>query len=225
MTNLRAKFNHNTRYAGTTQTGLAKLRADPGGVLILRELEHNNGAIRAVTNSGEALSFDDIARKLDTPPDVHYRMRSYELNLPGYVLQGRLAQHAFLDSIAPFTTNTISRLDLPMVQVHTEGLLQPDVRRQLAGFEITFPENRFPSISLREMVNMADGYDESRNRLSLLPENRPLRPFAAARAALNARACAGHGLYRQSARFRVNSLGPVTGSNPGRSSATSGDPS
>jgi Sugar-transfer associated ATP-grasp len=52
-------------------------------------------------------TYDDIAAKLDTPPDVHYRMRSYQLDLPGYVLQARLKQHAFLDAIAPYTTNTI----------------------------------------------------------------------------------------------------------------------
>jgi hypothetical protein len=40
--------------------------------------------------------------------------------------------------------------DLPMVQVHTEGLLQPDVRQQLASFGITFPESTLPPISLRE---------------------------------------------------------------------------
>jgi hypothetical protein len=40
--------------------------------------------------------------------------------------------------------------DLPMVQVHTNGLLQPDVRRQLAGFGIVFPEGKLPPISLRE---------------------------------------------------------------------------
>jgi hypothetical protein len=40
--------------------------------------------------------------------------------------------------------------DLPMVQVHTEGLLQPDVRQQLASFGITFPDNTLPPISLRE---------------------------------------------------------------------------
>jgi hypothetical protein len=236
------------------------------GVLVLSELQHGNGTMKAVTNNGEVLSFDDIARKLDTPPDVHYRMRSYEMNLPGYVLQARLHQHPFLNNIAPYTTNTIrvvtfrdraneihvhfsilrvgrrgnmadnwdrggisialdptsgvlgkgvlkpkygtqwveahpdtgvrfvglqmpfwndvldlcSRAaqvtpnlrsigwdialtpdgpvivegnpdwDLPMVQVHTEGLLQPDVRQQLASFGITFPDNTLPPISLRE---------------------------------------------------------------------------
>jgi hypothetical protein len=37
-----------------------------------------------------------------------------------------------------------------MVQVHTDGLLQPDVRRQLASFGIKFPAGALPPISLRE---------------------------------------------------------------------------
>jgi len=37
--------------------------------------------------------------------------------------------------------------DLPMVQVHTRGLLQPEVRKQLARFGITYPENTLPRIS------------------------------------------------------------------------------
>jgi len=232
------------------------------GVLVFSELQHANGVIKAVTNNGEVLCFDDIARKLETPPNVRYRMR----NLPGYVLQTKLHQHPFLTSIAPHTTNTIrvvtfldadnkvhvhfsvlrvGRLggtvdnwdrggisialdptsgvlgkgvlkpkyggqrfevhpdtgvsfvglqmpfwkdvldlcsraaqvtpglrsvgwdvaltadgpvivegnpdwDLPMVQVHTEGLLQPDVRQQLEGFGITFPENTLPPINPRD---------------------------------------------------------------------------
>jgi hypothetical protein len=236
------------------------------GVMVLTELQYANGDISAVSNEGRVLGFDEIAAKLDTPPDVHYRMRTYELDLPGYVLQARLKQHPFLDGIAPFTLNTIRVVtlldldqkvhvhfsilrigrrgssadnwdrggisvaldpgcgvlgrgvlkpkygsqrvevhpdtgtrfsglqmpfwkevldlctraarvtpnlrsvgwdialtpegpvivegnpdwDLPMVQVHTNGLLQPDVRRQLAGFGIVFPEGKLPPISLRE---------------------------------------------------------------------------
>jgi hypothetical protein len=236
------------------------------GVMILAELQYGNGTVTALTSNGQALSFDEIAGKLDTPPDVHYRMRTYQLDLPGYVLQARLKQHPFLNAIAPYTTNTVrvvtfldadnevhvhfsivrvgrqgstadnwdrggisiavdpatgvlgrgvlkpkygsqrvethpdtgvrfaglqmpfwkkvldlcSRAarvtpnlrsvgwdvaltpdgpvivegnpdwDLPMVQVHTNGLLQPDVRRQLASFGITFPEGRLPPISFRE---------------------------------------------------------------------------
>jgi len=236
------------------------------GVTILPELRYANGIISAVTSGGDIVSFDDIAQKLDTPPGVHYRMRSYELNLPGYVLQAKLQQHPFLDRIGPYTTNTIrvvtfldadnevhvhfsilrvgrrgsiadnwdrggisiaidprtgvlgsgvlkpkygarrieahpdngvrfaglqlpfwsevlelccraARIcpnlrsvgwdvalrnngpvfvegnpdwDLPMVQVHTDGLLQPEVRRQLAPFGITFPVNTLPPISVRE---------------------------------------------------------------------------
>jgi Sugar-transfer associated ATP-grasp len=247
------------------------------GVMILSELQYGNGTVSAMTNSGEVLAFDDIAGKLDTPPDVHYRMRNYELNLPGYVLQARLKQHPFLHAIAPYTTNTIrvvtfldadgkvhvhfsilrvgrrgstadnwdrggisialdpasgvlgkgvlkpkygsqrveshpdsgvrfaglqmpfwkevldlcsraARIipnlrsvgwdvaltpdgpvivegnpdwDLPMVQVHTHGLLQPDVRRQLASFGIHFPEGTLPPISLREWSTWLT---DSRNR-------------------------------------------------------------
>jgi Sugar-transfer associated ATP-grasp len=236
------------------------------GVMILGELQYGNGTVTAVTSNGQALSFDEIAGKLDTPPAVHYRMRSYQLDLPGYLLQARLNQHPFLNAIAPYTTNTVrvvtfldadnevhvhfsivrvgrqgstadnwdrggisiavdpatgvlgrgvlkpkygsqrveshpdtgvrfaglqmpfwkevldlcSRAarvtpnlrsvgwdvaltpdgpviiegnpdwDLPMVQVHTDGLLQPEVRRQLASFGIEFPEGTLPPISLRE---------------------------------------------------------------------------
>lgn len=236
------------------------------GLMILSELQYGADGITAVTSGGEVLSFDDIAAKLDSPADVHYRMRNYELHLPGYIIQSRLQQHPFLNSIAPYTTNTVrivtlldadnnvrvhfsilragrrgsaadnwdrggisiaidpvsgvlgkgvlkpkygsrrveahpdsgvrfaglqmpfwnevldlcSRAarvtpnlrsvgwdvaitsdgpvlvegnpdwDLPMVQVHTDGLLQPHVRRQLAGFGITFPEHTLPPISLRE---------------------------------------------------------------------------
>jgi Sugar-transfer associated ATP-grasp len=236
------------------------------GLMILSELQYGQDTIAAVTSGGEVLSFDDIAAKLDTPAGVHFRMRSYELHLPGYILQARLQQHPFLNNIAPYTINTVrivtlldadnkvrvhfsilrvgrrgsaadnwdrggisiaidpvsgslgtgvlkpkygsrwidthpdsgvrfvglqlpfwsevlqlcSRAarvlpnlrsvgwdvaitpdgpvllegnpdwDLPMVQVHTDGLLQPDVRQQLAGFGITFPEHTLPPISLRE---------------------------------------------------------------------------
>ena len=51
--------------------------------------------------------------------------------------------------------------DLPMVQVHTDGLLQPDVRRQLASFGIQFPEGTLPPISLREWSTWLT---DSRNR-------------------------------------------------------------
>jgi hypothetical protein len=236
------------------------------GLMILSELRYGPDGIAAVTSGGEVLGFDDIATKLDTPAGVHFRMRRYQLSLPGYILQARLQQHPFLNEIAPYTTNTVrivtlldaddtvrmhfsilrvgrrgsaadnwdrggisiaidpasgslgkgvlkpkygsrwidthpdtgvrfaglrlpfwnevlqlcSRAarvvpnlrsvgwdvaitpegpvlvegnpdwDLPMVQVHTDGLLQPDVRRQLAGFGITFPEHTLPPISLRE---------------------------------------------------------------------------
>lgn len=36
--------------------------------------------------------------------------------------------------------------DLPMVQVHTDGFLQPAIREQLSHFGLTFPENSLPSV-------------------------------------------------------------------------------
>jgi len=39
--------------------------------------------------------------------------------------------------------------DLAMVQVHTDGLLQPDVRAKLAHFGLTYPEGKLPPISVR----------------------------------------------------------------------------
>ena len=60
--------------------------------------------------------------------------------------------------------------DLPMVQVHTRGLLQPDVRKQLAEFGLSFPEGRLPPISLRK-------WSERRmdKRLSRGEPSRPMR--------------------------------------------------
>ena len=40
--------------------------------------------------------------------------------------------------------------DLAMVQVHTDGYLQPTVRQQLAHFGLTFPEDQLPPVSLRD---------------------------------------------------------------------------
>jgi hypothetical protein len=37
-----------------------------------------------------------------------------------------------------------------MVQVHTRGLLQPHVRKQLADFGLSFPERTLPPISVRK---------------------------------------------------------------------------
>jgi hypothetical protein len=235
------------------------------GILILSEMRYESGGISAVTNTGRTLRFEEIAAKLDTPPNVVFQMTNYRLALPGYVLQVKVPQHPFLIRIAPHTTNTLrvvtfldrsnevhvqftilragrrgntadnweqggvsiavdratgvlgrgvlkpkyggtwmerhpdsgvtfsglelpywgevldlcSRAakaspglrtvgwdvaitpdgpvliegnpdwDLPMVQVHTRGLLQPDVREQLADFGLRFPERTLPPISLR----------------------------------------------------------------------------
>lgn len=40
--------------------------------------------------------------------------------------------------------------DLAMVQVHTHGLLQPDVRQKLAEFGLQFPEGELPPFSVRQ---------------------------------------------------------------------------
>ncbi len=236
------------------------------GLLILNEIRYEGGVITAVTNTGHVLSFDDIAKKLDTIPNVRYRTANYELNLPGYILQAKLQQHDVLNAIAPYTTHTMRLItfldcnnkvhvhfavlrigrrgnaadnwdkggisvaldrntgvlgrgvikpkfgggwvethpdsgvaftglqmpfwdevkemcsraaqatpslrtvgwdvaltpsgpvliegnpdwDLPMVQVHTRGLLNPEVREQLAQFGLTFPQEKLPSISAHE---------------------------------------------------------------------------
>lgn len=77
------------------------------GLLILTELRYERGGITAVTNDGHVLSFDDIALRVDTPPNVGYQMRDYTLDLPGYLIQAKLQQHEFLNNIAPYTLNTI----------------------------------------------------------------------------------------------------------------------
>jgi hypothetical protein len=234
-------------------------------VLILHTISYDGGTLSAITNTGQVISFEDIVEKLDTPPKVRYQMTTYELDLPGYILQEKLKQHEFLNSIAPFTMNTmrvvtfmdrnskvhahfgILRLgrqgnavdnwdkggisvaldlatgvlgrgvlkpkyggnwvethpdtgvafsglriphwdevlrlclraaegtpslrtigwdvaltsegpvliegnpdwDLPMVQVHTTGLLQPDVRKQLEELGLTFDRDELPPINLR----------------------------------------------------------------------------
>ncbi len=40
--------------------------------------------------------------------------------------------------------------DLPMVQVHTQGYLQPAIREQLAHLGLQFPEQTLPPVSLRD---------------------------------------------------------------------------
>ena len=77
------------------------------GILILNEVRYEHGTISAGTNTGHTLQFHEIAAKLDTPPNVVYQMTSYRLVLPGYILQAKVPQHAFLNNIAPHTTNTM----------------------------------------------------------------------------------------------------------------------
>ncbi len=235
-------------------------------VLILKEIQYQNGELQAVANTDERFTFEQLAKMLEQPPSVKYYMSGgYKLHLTGYLLQEKLEQHTFLNTLAPYTTNTIRvvtflnhrhdvdihftvlRLgrqgnmadnwdrggisvaidpttgilgegiikpkyggqwvqvhpdsgvrftgqqvpywpqilalctqaakvtpkvrtigwdvaitptgpvliegnpdwDLAMVQVHTNGFLQPEVRRQLAHFGLTFPEGTLPSFSPR----------------------------------------------------------------------------
>lgn len=236
-------------------------------LMIFSSIDYSGDEIRALTNTGETLSFAEIIKILDQPPNVRYYMSGgYQLNLTGYLLQERLSQHPFLSALAPSTTNTIRvvtfldqhnqvdiqftilRLgrqgntadnwdrggisvavnpatgvlgqgvlkpkyggtwtevhpdtgvrftgqqlpywdevialcrkaaevtpkvrsigwdvaltpdgpvliegnpdwDLHMVQVHSNGLLQPDVRAKLAAFGLRFPEERLPAISVKD---------------------------------------------------------------------------
>ena len=254
------------------------------GVLMLSQVNYHGFNISAVTNTGRTLTFEEIAAKLDTPPNIVYRMTSYRLALPGYILQARVGQHPLLSSLAPDTTNTVrvvtfrdrsdrvhvqftilragrkgntadnweqggvsigvdrgtgvmvrgvlkpkyggawmeshpdsgvvfagSQLpfwqevidlcsraatatpglrsigwdvaitptgpvliegnpdwDLPMVQVHTRGLLQPDVRRQLADFGLAFPEETLPPFRFQKW--------RERRRDIRLSRDTPTRP-------------------------------------------------
>jgi hypothetical protein len=233
------------------------------GVLILADIRYESAGLRAITNTGETLSFDDLAAYVEGLPGVHFGAQSQRAQYSGYLLQARVRQHEFLSAMAPTTTNTFrivtlltrdgevsvhaaalrlgrkgtmadnwdrggisvavdvetgmlgdgllklkyggARLDthpdtgarfhglqvplwpeildmavraakvtprlrsvgwdvaltpdgpvliegnpkwgLPMVQAHTEGLLRPEVRRQLAEFGITFPEHELPPVS------------------------------------------------------------------------------
>ena len=76
-------------------------------ILILNEVRYERGTISAVTNTGRTLQFDEIAAKLDRPPNVVFQTTNYRLELPGYILQAKVPQHAFLNNIAPHTTNTM----------------------------------------------------------------------------------------------------------------------
>jgi hypothetical protein len=76
-------------------------------VLIVNEMFYDGSSISAVSSTGQQLTFEDILEKLDAPPDVRFFSATYKLDLPGYLLQEKLCQHGFLNSIAPFTTNSI----------------------------------------------------------------------------------------------------------------------
>lgn len=77
-------------------------------LLIFSSLDYSGDEIRGVTNTDQTLSFGEITKILDQPPNVRYYMTGgYQLNLTGYLLQERLEQHPFLTALAPSTTNTI----------------------------------------------------------------------------------------------------------------------
>jgi len=233
-------------------------------IYIFQEITYEGDTIHFVTNTGERLTFDDLADRLNKPYRVrYYQSGGYELNHSGFLVQSKVEQHEFLNAIAPYTTNTfrivtflnhagevnihftLLRLgrkgnvadnwdkggvgvgvdpstgvlgngvvkpkyglqwmqhhpdsgvrftglrvpywdeilsvctraakvtpkvrsvgwdvaltpdgpviiegnpdwDLAMVQVHTQGFLQPEVRAELAHFGLTFPENTLPTVS------------------------------------------------------------------------------
>ena len=77
-------------------------------VLILKEIQYQNGELQAVANTGERFNFDQLAKMLEQPPNVRYYMSGgYKLALTGYLLEEKLEQHTFLDVLAPYTINTI----------------------------------------------------------------------------------------------------------------------
>jgi hypothetical protein len=70
--------------------------------------------------------------------------------------------------------------DLPMVQIHTSGYLQPRVREQLAHFGLTFPERTLPPVSLRQWwVHFRERAREERTRRRWArSERRPAVPLS-----------------------------------------------
>lgn len=76
------------------------------GLLILKEIHYEGDEIRAVTNTGANMDFNDLAEYVERRPDVVFKAGDYELDYDGYLLQAKLEQHEFLDSIAPYTINT-----------------------------------------------------------------------------------------------------------------------
>jgi hypothetical protein len=77
-------------------------------VLILKEIQYQNGGLQAVANTNERFTFEQLAEMLEQPPTVRYYMSGgYKLALTGYLLQEKLEQHTFLNTLAPYTTNTI----------------------------------------------------------------------------------------------------------------------
>jgi len=77
-------------------------------VLILKEIQYQNGELQAVANTNERFTFDQLAEMLEQPPNVRYYMSGgYKLDLTGYLLQEKLEQHTFLNTLTPYTINTI----------------------------------------------------------------------------------------------------------------------
>lgn len=77
-------------------------------VLILKEVQYTDGELQVVDNTDERFTFEQLAEKLEQPPNVRYYMSGgYKLDLTGYLLQEKIEQHPFLNTLAPYTTNTI----------------------------------------------------------------------------------------------------------------------
>jgi hypothetical protein len=77
-------------------------------LLILDELQYNSPTLQVVTNTGQRLTFFEMADILNAAPNVRFYMNGgYKLQLAGYLLQVKIEQHQFLSQLAPYTTNTI----------------------------------------------------------------------------------------------------------------------
>lgn len=75
-------------------------------VLILDELAYPEAGVEAVTNTGERLGFEALVERLAQRPPPIRRGGQPPADLSGYLIQDKVAQHPFLNAIAPYTTNT-----------------------------------------------------------------------------------------------------------------------
>jgi hypothetical protein len=70
-----------------------------GVTVLTRIIYDNDSPISAVTTDGRDLHIEDLVHELNQAHGVR--------SLPGYLIQERVTQHAFLDRLNPYTTNTI----------------------------------------------------------------------------------------------------------------------